>query len=135
MEGSTTKGGGTLRIRRSDGGLFTFDAADISNWNAYGTALPQDIAFVGLLAGTELDTDFLSTEGDTWVTRDSFDLAGVQINELQVVLNAELIQTPAQEWAEAVDNIMLTVVDAPTPLVLLGLGMVLIGYQRRGRAA
>lgn len=135
MEGSTKKGGGTLRIRRSDGGLFTFDAADISNWSAYGTALPQDIAFVGLLAGVELDTDFLSTLGDTWVTRVSFDLAGVLIDELRVVLDAALETLPAQEWAETVDNIVLTVVDAPTPIVLLGLGMVLMGYQRRGRAA
>jgi hypothetical protein len=135
MEGYVETGGGTLSIRRSDLSTFTFVSADIANWLGEVSAPKRTIEFIGLMSGVALvPPDVFKTNGGNWTdtnvwkTVKSVALAGVWIDELLVRLDAGRDQ--GIQWAESVDSIVL--IDAPTPLALLGLGMALIGYGRRG---
>lgn len=129
MEGSSSGGGGVLRVVRDDiaGGLFTFDASDIR----FEFDMPVQITFTGLLNGITQGTDVFTTTGDsTWSTVSSINLAGVAINELDVTLNA------TSTTATDIDNLVLTPVAGSTPepssLLLLGSGVAgLAGVVRR----
>jgi PEP-CTERM motif len=125
--------GGILRIVRTDGGLFTFDGADVAHF----LWILRVVTFSGVLNG------ILQNEVNLFTTQNSLDfaggsqgsgaLSGVPINELLVELERNQFNT---NQFEAVDNIRLTLINdaqvpEPTALALLGLGLAAFGWSRR----
>ena len=126
MEGCSACNGGVLSIVRNDvaGGLFTFDAADI----AYQFDGIYPISFSGYVSGGLVATDVFNTAaGSVYSTFASSALAGLQIDELRVQLDA------AANFATVVDNVVVTPTTAPEPSILLLLGSGLFGVASRRR--
>jgi hypothetical protein len=129
MEGFIPTNGGTLQIVRNDvaGGLFTFDEADVQQFN-FG-AVP--VVFEGYLGGALQASDSLLTSASslTHTTLASSNLSGVAIDELRILLDAS---SSPSAW-EGVDNVDLTPVPEPGTLVLVGAGLVALQLRERTR--
>jgi len=135
-EGSIAHGGGVISVTRNDlpGGLFTFDAASVAQFNMGVT----DIEFEGYLGGVLQQTDTLTTGPNDFVhdLLPSVLLAGVQIDELRVVLDAG---TSPFRW-ESVDNINVTPVlmqsvPEPSTVFLVAGGLLALRLPRRSFAS
>jgi hypothetical protein len=130
IEGGTAAAGGTLKLVRDDvvDGLFTFDQADVQQFN-FG-AVPVGVE--GYLGGVLQGTDSLITSSVSLVhtTLASSNLNGLSIDELRVILDAS--NAPAS-W-EGVDNIVVSRVPEPNSIVLLGAGLGLIALYLRRRS-
>lgn len=130
IEGSIADGGGTLSITRNDliGGLFVFDEASVAQFNFGVTGVVVE----GYLGGALQASDTLLTSSTDLVqtTQASSNLAGVQIDELRVILDAS---NAPNQW-EGVDNITVTMVPESSTGVLLIAGLVVLAYLRRPSA-
>jgi hypothetical protein len=113
MEGHDDNG--TLRIVKSGGGNFTFDGADIAQWELPLTT----VTFEGFLGGISQGTDsyVTSAANDVWSSHTSVVLSGVHIDELRVVLNGG---SSGLDPFEQVDNIVLGEAIAEIPALSQG---------------
>jgi len=129
IEGGTAAAGGTLKIVRDDvvDGLFTFDQADVQQFN-FGAV---SIVLQGYLGGVLQGTDSLLTSSVSLVhtTSLSSNLNGVSIDELRVFLDAS---SGPFAW-EGIDNIVVTSVPEPTTIVLVAAGLVALNLRERNR--
>jgi hypothetical protein len=128
MEGCSVCGGGVLQIVRNDvaGGLFTFDGSDV----AFQFSQAYGITFQGYLGGVLVGTDVFATAADSsYLTYVSSALAGVAIDELRIVLDAQ------PNFATVIDNVVVNVARVPEPatLGLLGIALAGIALSRRRR--
>jgi len=129
IEGGTAAAGGTLKIVRDDvvDGLFTFDQADVQQFN-FGAV---SVVLEGYMGGALQGTDSLVSSSVSLVhtTLAGSNLNGVPIDELRVILNA----TNAPFAWEGIDNIVVSSVPEPSSIVLLGGGLGLVGLHSRRR--
>lgn len=133
LEGAAS--GGVLSITRNDtlGALFTFVSADVAQFNRVGVP----ILVQGFRQGILQQTDNLATLAafDTYATRASLNLSGVQIDELRITL--DFANTTGPSFQE-MDNVVLAESNVPEPttslLILTGLTAI-VSIRRKNRSA
>ncbi len=125
IQGRNIQGGGVLTISQINGELFTFNTADVAQFNINTNA---SIAFEGFLNGSSvgLDSFLASTSVGNWTSYNSNILDGVLLDELHVILDAST--SSSSQWWEGVDNVVLTAKEIPEPAVLWLFGVVLASF-------
>jgi hypothetical protein len=147
MEGTIAEGGGVLGVARTDFAGFTFSSLDYSAYSQAGTG-NQTLTVTGYFqhAIVAVDTfdlgntaNFTNTY-DNWTHFDALNLAGVQIDNLFVTLNAG--GDAGRQFSQNVDNVNLAGVragSAPEPaswaLLLVGFGGLGAALRTRRRSA
>jgi hypothetical protein len=140
-EGLQTAAGGVLKIVSADGSDFNFNSLDFAAFAFSGTG-SQTLTVEGLLGGlsvgidqyTLINTKIFDPKYGNWTTEMASVLAGKEISELHITLNANL----ASISNENIDNVVLTpelaAVPEPASLALLGvavLGVSCVRLRRR----
>lgn len=144
MNGSTTEGGGVLKIVSAIPGQdFQFLRLDVAGLliNASGSV---QITVTGLQDGATVASDSytatLDPNGFVWVTKNAITLAGQTLDELRIDLPGEFSGMAGTKFLQStVDNVVVdalpgrVAVAEPGILVLLGAGLLALGWRRRQR--
>lgn len=144
MNGSTTEGGGVLRIVSAvPGEDFQFVQLDVAGVLISAAGSVQ-ITVTGLQDGATVASDTytatLNPNGLTWVTKNAINLVGQTLDELRVDLPAEFSGVAGTKFLQStVDNVVVgalpgrVAVPEPGTLVLLGAGVLALSRRRRQR--
>ena len=123
---SVMRPGDTFFFQKDDGGLFTFDSFTVANNNFEG---PDAFKLLGFFNGSEV-VDFGEFVLPATTGQSFSGFSQTAINELRIIGTQIRDATPI--WDQFVFN--THTVPSPGTMALFGLGLVGLGWSRRGTA-